>query len=151
MYTLAAEQQATINSALEILSGLFQRQNLLATSPDRVKQYCQFNLAHLEYEIFGVLLLDNQHRLIKFVEMFRGTIDSASVYPREVAKEVLLSNAAAVIFTHNHPSGLAQPSDADKRITDRLVEGLKLFDVRTLDHIIVSHNETYSFAEHGLL
>jgi DNA repair protein RadC len=68
-----------------------------------------------------------------------------------VAKEVLLSNAAAVIFTHNHPSGLAQPSDADKRITDRLIEGLKLFDVRTLDHIIVSHNETYSFAEHGLL
>lgn len=151
MYTLAAEQQATINSALQILSGLFQRQDLLATSPERVKQYCQLNIGYLEYEIFGVLLLDNQHRLIKFVEMFRGTIDSASVYPREVAKEVLLSNAAAVIFTHNHPSGLAQPSDADKRITDRLIEGLKLFDVRTLDHIIVSHNETYSFAEHGLL
>lgn len=151
MYTLAAEQQATINSALQILSGLFQRQDLLATSPERVKQYCQLNIGYLEYEIFGVLLLDNQHRLIKFVEMFRGTIDSASVYPREVAKEVLLSNAAAVIFTHNHPSGLAQPSDADKRITDRLIEGLKLFDVRTLDHIVVSHNETYSFAEHGLL
>lgn len=151
MYTLTAAQQATINSALEIISGLFHRQDLLATSPDRVKQYCQLNIGYLEYEIFGVLFLDNQHRLIKFVEMFRGTIDSASVYPREVAKEVLLSNAAAVIFTHNHPSGLAQPSDADKRITDRLIEGLKLFDVRTLDHIIVSHNETYSFAEHGLL
>lgn len=151
MYTLTTAQQASIDSALEILSGLFQRQDLSATSPDRVKQYCQLNLAHLEHEVFGVLLLDNQYQLIKFIEMFRGTIDSASVYPREVAKEVLLSNAAAVIFTHNHPSGLAQPSDADKRITDRLIEALKLFDVRTLDHIIVSHNDTYSFAEHGLL
>jgi DNA repair protein RadC len=83
--------------------------------------------------------------------MFRGTIDGASVYPREVAKEVLLSNAAAVIYTHNHPSGTATPSEADRRITSRLIEALKLLDVRTLDHIVVSHKETYSFAEAGLL
>jgi DNA repair protein RadC len=151
MTILTGEQQTTINSALEILSGLFQKQDLLATSPESVKHFCRLHLGHLEHEVFGVLLLDNQHQLIKFVEMFRGTIDGASVYPREVAKEVLLSNAAAVIYTHNHPSGTATPSEADRHITSRLIEALKLFDVRTLDHIVVSHKETYSFAEAGLL
>ncbi len=151
MTILTGEQQTTINSALEILSGLFQKQDLLATSPESVKQFCRLHLGHLEHEVFGVLLLDNQHQLIKFVEMFRGTIDGASVYPREVAKEVLLSNAAAVIYTHNHPSGTATPSEADRHITSRLIEALKLLDVRTLDHIVVSHKETYSFAEAGLL
>jgi len=151
MTILTGEQQTTINSALEILSGLFQKQDLLATSSESVKQFCRLHLGHLEHEVFGVLLLDNQHQLIKFVEMFRGTIDGASVYPREVAKEVLLSNAAAVIYTHNHPSGTATPSEADRRITSRLIEALKLLDVRTLDHIVVSHKETYSFAEAGLL
>lgn len=151
MTILTGEQQTTINSALEILSDLFQKQDLLATSPESVKQFCRLHLGHLEHEVFGVLLLDNQHQLIKFVEMFRGTIDGASVYPREVAKEVLLSNAAAVIYTHNHPSGTATPTEADRHITSRLIEGLKLFDVRTLDHIVVSHKETYSFAEAGLL
>jgi DNA repair protein RadC len=151
MTILTTEQQTTINSALEILSGLFQKQDLLATSPESVKQFCQLHLGHLEHEVFGILFLDNQHQLIKFVEMFRGTIDAASVYPREVAKEVLLSNAAAVIFTHCHPSGLSLPSDADRRITDKLRDALALFDVRVLDHIIVSYKETYSFAEAGLL
>jgi DNA repair protein RadC len=151
MTILTAEQQTTINSALEILSGLFQKQDLLATSPESVKRFCQLQLGHLEHEVFGLLLLDNQHQLIKSVELFRGTIDAASVYPREVVKEVLLSNAAACIAFHNHPSGIVQPSEADKRITTQLIGALKLIDVRVLDHLIVSHKGTYSFAEAGLL
>lgn len=151
MNHLTAEQQAIINSALKILSDLFQKHDLVASSPENVKGFCQLQLGHLEHEVFGVLLLNNQHQLIRFVELFRGTIDSASVYSREVVKEVLLSNAAAVIFAHNHPSGLAEPSAADCRITDRLVDALKLIDVRALDHIIVSHKDTYSFAEAGRL
>ena len=151
MNILTAKQQATINSSLEILSGLYQKQDLRATSPESVKQFCQLQIGHLEHEVFGVLFLDNQHQLIKSELMFRGTIDGASVYPREVAKEVLLCNAAAIAIFHHHPSGLTMPSVADRSITTKLIEALKLFDVRILDHIIVSHKETYSFAETGLI
>jgi DNA repair protein RadC len=151
MNTLTAEQQATVNSAVKILSGLYKKQDLFATSPESVKQFCQLQAAHLEHEVFGVLLLDNQHQLIKSVTLFRGTIDGASVYPREVVKEVLFSNAAACIFFHNHPSSLATPSDADRRITTRLIEALKLIDVRVLDHLIVTCQSAYSFAEAGIL
>lgn len=149
MNILTAKQQATINSSLEILSGLYQKQDLRATSPESVKQFCQLQIGHLEHEVFGVLFLNNQHQLIKSELMFRGTIDGASVYPREVAKEVLLCNAAAIAIFH--PSGLTMPSVADRSITTKLIEALKLFDVRILDHIIVSHKETYSFAEAGLM
>ena len=151
MTTLTIEQQATVNSALEILSGLFKKQDLFATSPDRVKQFCQLQIGHLEHEVFGILLLDNQHQLINSVELFRGTIDGANVYPREVVKEVLSANAAACIFFHCHPSGVLEPSEADRRITTRLIEALKLIDARVLDHLIVSHKGAYSFAEAGLL
>ncbi len=151
MNTLTAEQQAVINSALEILSGLFKKQDLFATSPEAVKQYCQLQLGYLEHEVFGMLLLDNQHQLIKSVELFRGTIDGAGVYPREVVKEVLAVNGAACVLFHNHPSGLLSASDADRRITTKLIDALKLVDVRVLDHIIASHLGTYSFAENGLL
>ncbi|MDD5113841.1 MAG: DNA repair protein RadC [Methylobacter sp.] len=151
MTILTAEQQTTINSALEILSGLYQKQDLQATSPERVKQFCQLQIGHLEHEVFGVLFLDNQHQLIKSECMFRGTIDGASVYTREVAKEVLLCNAAAIACYHNHPSGVCLPSVADRSITTKLIEALNLIDVRVIDHIIVSHKETYSFAEAGLL
>jgi DNA repair protein RadC len=95
--------------------------------------------------------MDNQHRIIEFVELFRGTIDGASVYPREVVKTALAVNAAAVIFAHNHPSGLAQPSEADKALTHRLKMALNVVDVRVLDHFIVGAEEIYSFAEHGFL
>ena len=148
-FTKAQEQ--VLAEACAILTDAYQREDLLATSPERVKQFCQLKLAHLEHEVFGVLFLDNQHRLITFSALFRGTIDAASVYPREVAKEALLVNAAAVIFTHNHPSGVAEPSAADKRITTRLCEALKLLDIRTLDHIVVGTASTTSFAERGLL
>lgn len=121
------------------------------TSPDIVKEYLGVKLAGFEHEVFAVLFLDNQHRLICYVEMFRGTIDSASVYPREVVKEALKLNAAAVILSHNHPSGHPEPSEADKTLTGRLKEALGLVDVRTLDHIIVAGHQRVSFSELGLL
>ncbi|HGP3147634.1 TPA: JAB domain-containing protein, partial [Pseudomonas aeruginosa] len=102
-------------------------------------------------EVFAALFLDSQHRLLEYVELFRGTIDAAAVYPREVVKEALRVNAAAVIFSHNHPSGNPEPSQADKVLTQRLKEALALVDVRTLDHIIVGGEATASFAEQGLL
>lgn len=146
-----ADQQAIINNALAIISSLYQREALVATSPELVRQFCQLHIGHLEHEVFGVLFLDNGHRLIKFTELFRGTIDTAAVYPREVAKEALFANAAAVIFTHNHPSGACEPSKADMTLTTRLVEALGLFDIRVLDHVIVGTQGTTSFAERGLL
>lgn len=148
---LTHDQQAVIHQALTILTDLYRTEAFTATAPERVKQFCRLRLAHLEHEVFGVLFLDNQHQLIKFTELFRGTIDGASVYPREVAKEALYANAAAVIFTHNHPGGQTQPSAADKRITQTLVKALALFEIRVLDHIVVSTQGTTSFAETGLL
>lgn len=121
------------------------------TSPDIVKEYLGAKLAGFEHEVFAVLFLDSRNRLIRYVEMFRGTIDSASVHPREVVKEALKLNAAAVIYSHNHPSGHPDPSEADKVLTGRLKEALGLVDVRTLDHIIVVGHERVSFAELGLL
>lgn len=119
-------------------------------SVSETKAFLEFKLGHYEREVFSILLLDNRHRLISFQELFYGTIDSASIYPREVVKAVFNANAAAVIFAHNHPSGNAEPSTADKLITERLVDALRLIDVSVLDHIIVGHNSV-SFAERGLL
>ncbi|MNL53738.1 hypothetical protein D3C87_1770080 [compost metagenome] len=121
------------------------------SSPAAVKEYLRAKLAGFEHEVFAVLFLDTQHRLIEYAEMFRGTIDSASVYPRELVKEALRLNAAAVILSHNHPSGNPEPSGADKALTQRLKEALALVDVRTLDHIIVAGGNTMSFAERGLI
>jgi len=120
-------------------------------SPADVKAYLHTKLAGLDHEVFTVLFLDNRHRLIEYVEMFRGPIDGASVHPREVVKEALRLNAAAVILAHPHPSGNPEPSVADKAITSRLRDALALIEVRTLDHIVVAGNDTVSFAERGLL
>ncbi len=120
------------------------------TSPEKTKAFLQLKLAHLEHEVFAVLWLDNRHRVIAFEEMFRGTIDGASVHPREVVKAAMRHNAAACIFAHNHPSGVAKPSHADMNITQRLKEALEFVDVRPLDHVIVGEN-TCSFAERGLI
>jgi len=117
----------------------------------RVKEYLRAKLAGFEHEVFAVLFLDTQHCLIEYAEMFRGTIDSASVYPRELVKEALRLNAAAVIVSHNHPSGNPEPSAADRALTQRLRDALALVDVRTLDHIIVAGGSTTSFAERGLI
>jgi DNA repair protein RadC len=121
------------------------------TSPAAVKDYLRAKLAGFEHEVFAVLFLDTQDRLIEYAEMFRGTIDSASVNPRELVKEALRLNAAAVIVSHNHPSGNSEPSGADKALTQRLKESLVLVDVRTLDHIIVAGGNITSFAERGLI
>ncbi len=121
------------------------------TSPAAVKEYLRTKLVSFEHEVFVVLFMDTRHRLIEYREMFHGTIDGASVYPREVVKEALRLNAAAVVVSHNHPSGNPEPSAADRALTQRLKEALGLVDVRVLDHIIVAGNETASFAEHGLI
>ena len=109
------------------------------------------HLGNRDHEIFAAIFLDNRHRLIAIRELFRGTIDGASVHPREVAKEALQHNAAAVILAHNHPSGVAEPSHADELITQRLKDALALIDIRILDHVIVAGAHTVSFAARGLL
>jgi DNA repair protein RadC len=114
-------------------------------------QHLREILAGRDYEVFMVLFLNNRHQLIEASELFRGTIDGASVYPREVAKEVLLKGAAAVILAHNHPSGIAEPSQVDEMITARLSQALALIDVRILDHIIIAGGRYTSFAERGLI
>jgi len=120
-------------------------------APGRVRDYLQLHLASREHEVFAVLFLDAQHRLLQFDEMFRGTLTQTSVYPREVVKRALARNAAAVIFAHNHPSGLAEPSRADELLTRTLRDALALVDVRVLDHVIVAGTASVSFAERGLL
>lgn len=121
------------------------------TSPALVRDFLAMKLGTLEHEVFCVAYLDNRHRLIEFVELFRGTIDGASVYTREVVKQALQLNAAAVIFAHPHPSGIAEPSQADELITRRLRESLALVEIRVLDHLIVAGGDVVSFAERGLL
>ncbi len=150
-YRPAIPTRDVIQEALSLLTNTVKRKSFSLTSCDAVKNYCRLNLATREHEIFGALFLDSQHRLIEFKELFRGTIDGCSVYVREVAKEALSLNAAAIIFTHNHPSGVCEPSQADIQITKRLQEALTLFDVRVLDHFIVSIEEVVSFAERGLM
>ncbi|MGQ7246765.1 RadC family protein [Halomonas sp. V046] len=119
------------------------------TSPALVRSYLTAQLRHLDHEVFAALFLDSQHRVIRFDVLFHGTLDSASVYPREVAKRALALGAGALILSHNHPSGVAEPSDADRRITERLREALGLFDIRVLDHFVVGDAEVVSFAERG--
>ncbi len=120
------------------------------TSPEQTKEYCQMLLRDKPYEIFGCLMLDNRHRLIEFRELFRGTIDGANVYPREVVKQALADNAAAVILVHNHPSGVSQPSQADRSMTVKLVAALQLVDIRVIDHLIVGDTVS-SMAELGMI
>lgn len=119
--------------------------------PRQTAEYLRLRIGAAEREVFTVIYLNNQHQVIVAEDMFHGTIDGAAVYPREVARRALEHNAAAVIFGHNHPSGLAEPSSADRRITERLQSGLTLLDIRVLDHLIVTEGASYSFAEHGLL
>jgi DNA repair protein RadC len=121
------------------------------TSPGSVRDYLRLSLSHREHEVFVCLWLDAQHRVLEAEELFRGTLTQTSVYPREVVKKALRVNAAAVIFAHNHPSGVAQPSQADELLTRNLKEALALVEVRVLDHFIVAGNQAISFAERGLL
>lgn len=120
-------------------------------SPTDTQAFLHAKIRHLGHEMFCCLYLDNRHRVLRFDELFRGTIDGTSVYPREVVKEALAINAAAVILAHNHPSGVAEPSQADERITKRLKSALELVDIRLLDHLIIGNAETTSLASRGLL
>ncbi len=121
------------------------------SNPQAVKDFLQMQLGHRPHEVFGVLFLDAQNRLIAFEELFRGTLSQTSVYPREVVKQALAHNAGAVILTHNHPSGVLEPSRADELLTQTLKSSLQLVDVRVLDHIVVGRSACLSFAERGLL
>lgn len=145
-----AQLQAVLEMGRRHLSASMKSGDLL-NSPGLVRRYLSAQLRHQPREVFAVLFLDNQNRLIIYEELFFGTIDGASVYPREVVKHALGHNAAAVILAHNHPSGVAEPSQADQRITQRLVAALELIDVRVLDHMVVGDAEVVSFAERGLL
>ena len=127
------------------------RQRDALTSPASVRDYLRMTLTGRDYEVFMVLFLDAQHRVLESEEMFRGTLTQTSVYPREVVKRSLVNNAAAVIFAHNHPSGVAQPSHADELLTRSLKDALALVDVKVLDHFVVAGTAVMSFAERGLL
>lgn len=139
-----------VQQALELLASEMVDQPLLA-SPQTVRDYLQLTLADRPHEVFAVVFLDSQHRVIETVELFRGTLTQTSVYPREVVIEALARNAAAVILAHNHPSGVPEPSRADQVLTDTLKAALSLVDVRVLDHFIVTRAQVLSFAEQSLL
>ena len=145
-----ATPEETLVAARQAIARRFRRGAAL-NSPQLVREYLRIAFASLDHEVFCILLLDTHHRLLSFQELFRGTIDSAAVFPREVVKEVLKCNAAAVIFAHNHPSGVAEPSPADECITRRLKQALALIDVRVLDHLVVAGTTFVSMAERGLL
>ena len=147
-------RQATFEEILEAARAALThrvKKGTALTSPKLTRDYLMTRLAARDHEVFTVLFLDNRHRVIECLEMFRGTIDGASVHPREVVKEALQRNAAAVILSHNHPSGVAEPSQADELITSRLRDALALIDVRVLDHIIIAGGQTLSLAERGLI
>jgi len=144
-----ASHEVILASARRLLSQRMRRGAQLS-HPRQIYDYLALRFGQLEHEVFAVLLLDNRHRLIEFVELFRGTIDGAAVHPREVVKLVLAKNAA-VIFCHPHPSGVAEASSADEHITRRLVSALGLIDVRVLDHLIIAGGEVCSLAEKGLM
>jgi DNA repair protein RadC len=127
------------------------RADTALTSPGAVRDYLRLSLGRRPHEVFVCLHMNAQHRLIGAEELFRGTLTQTSVYPREVVKAALDANAAAVIFAHNHPSGVAQPSQADELLTRQLKEALALVDIKVLDHFIVAGNQALSFAERGLL
>lgn len=142
--------QAVLEIARRHLAETLKRQSVF-NNPDNVRCYLQSKLRHQQREVFAILLLDSQHQLITYQELFFGTVNCANVYPREVIKLALDHNAVAVILAHNHPSGVAKASQADQHITEQLRQGLHLFDINLVDHFIVGDSEVSSFAENGLL
>ena len=145
-----AEPAEVLQAAMRVLAGQLRGTEMLS-SPQAVRDFLRIKLGTLEHEVFAVIHLDAQHRVIEYVEMFRGTVTQTSVYPREVVKEALAMNAAAVILAHNHPSGSVEPSRADEFLTQTLKTALALVDVRVLDHLVVAGADVVSFAERGLL
>lgn len=146
----SAELKAVLELARRALAGRMRAENAL-TAPGAVRDYLRLTLMEREREVFAVVFLDAQNRVIAFEELFHGTLTQTSVYPREVVRSALRHNAAAAIFAHNHPSGVAEPSAADRALTRTLREALGLVDVRVLDHFIVGRGCALSFAERGIL
>ena len=144
------EKQSVIALAMKVLA-IKHRAGRSLTKPDETRSFLRLRLADCRNEVFGCLFLDNRNRIIAVRELFQGTIDGASIYPRVVVQRALELNAAAIVFFHNHPSGVAEPSNADEAITRRLKAALGLVDIRVLDHFVVSAGESVSFAERGLL
>jgi DNA repair protein RadC len=140
-----------IEAAIGLLEARFDRSRPVIAKPEASVSYLRLKLAPLDYEVFGVVLLNNRHRVVSFEAMFRGTIDNCTVHPREVVKLALQNSAVALLIFHNHPGGKAEPSRADEQLTRQLQTALSLIDVRILDHIIVTLTGYYSFAESGLL
>jgi len=140
-----------IQRALRILADRMREPTTALTSPTAVRDYLRLLLHDRPHEVFVAVFLDSQNRLLAAEELFRGTLAQTSVYPREVVKTALACNAAAVIFCHNHPSGVAEPSRADELLTQALKQALALVDIRTLDHFVVAGNQLTSFAERGLI
>ena len=145
-----AQLQAVLEMSRRHLAERLRRDSALE-SPQAVRDYLKAQLRHEQHEVFGCLFLDAKHRVLAYEALFRGTIDGASVYPRQVVKRALVHNAAALILTHNHPSGVAEPSQADRVLTEALRSALRHLDMPVLDHIIVAGGNSYSFAEHGHL
>ena len=139
-----------LEKAADILLEKINHSDVISDPAD-TRRFLKCKISTLEHEVFVGLFLDNRHRVIAYKELFRGTIDGASVYPREVIKEALSVNAAAMIVAHNHPSGVAEPSQADERITVRLKEALGYMDIRLLDHLIIGCDEIVSLAERGVI
>jgi DNA repair protein RadC len=151
---LGAAKSAQFVAAIELARRSIDerlKQGAALTSPGAVRDYLRLSLASREHEVFVCIWVDAQHKVIAIDEAFRGTLTQTSVYPREIVKAALKANAAAVIFAHNHPSGVAQPSQSDELLTRNLKEALGLVDVKVLDHFIVAGNQAISFAERGLL
>ena len=145
-----AQLHAALELGQRVLAEQLARGDAL-NSPEDTRRYLTARLRDLGAEVFCCLYLDNRHRVLAFEELFRGTINGAAVYPREVVKRALAHNAAAVILAHNHPSGVAEPSQADQALTERLTAALSLIEVRVLDHLVVGEGDPISFAERGLL
>jgi DNA repair protein RadC len=146
----SATHEEILEAARAILTRKVRRGASLE-SPRAVRDYLAVSLSDRAHEVFGIIYLDNRHRVIEWQELFRGTLDGATVHPREVVKEALARNAAACILVHNHPSGVAEPSQADELITRRLKEALALVEIRVLDHLVVAGGAVESFAEKGLI
>ena len=144
------EKRSIVTLAMNVLAFRFRAGRVLS-NPDETRSYLRMKLADYRNEVFGCLFLDNRHRILAVRELFQGTIDGASVHPRVVVQQALDVNAAALVFFHNHPSGVAEPSRADEMLTRRLRDALALVDVRVLDHFVVSGGESVSFAERGLI
>lgn len=145
-----SQLQAVLEMGRRYLYESLQRDDAI-TSPEATQQYLSARLRHHRHEVFACLFLDNRHHVIQYEELFNGTIDGAAVYPRVIVQKALQYNAAAVILSHNHPSGIKEPSQADKQITFQIRDALNLVDVRVLDHFIVGDGKAFSFVEKGLL